>query len=308
MALLLLLLTFGLLGSAGNAQTNDPGVKGSSVPGAEKRGVEPASVETTVGEITEIPASSVPGTDDGVSNQAGGQCHRQKVTMSYNDSAGKAYLEFTGIKWWCYDGWRVTSAGMDVEPWIRPDFQYKRGQDGYRYVPSGLKKKDEFLTYNGRANGAHNSVRVGRFEYRLHGFGKPAQVINPYVSRTGRYNGACDGPKPKDVSPKVTTVKPSNRATGVPATANVEATFSNSMNPKTLRSANFYLVNERTGAEVRATYRYDAAKRKAILDPVRGLSRGATYTANVFSGPYGARTAKGDPILASKTWTFAVAR
>lgn len=103
-------------------------------------------------------------------------------------------------------------------------------------------------------------------------------------------------------------MKPALGARGISATANVEATFSKKMNPRTLKSFNFYLVNKRTGDEVPAAYRYDAAKKKAILDPTRRLSPGTIYTAKVLNGPYGALTAYGDPLIYGKTWSFTIAR
>ena len=307
--LLLLLLALGPLAGVSNAQTNDTGKTRPSADIAAKRGVTPTSVETKVGEITTIDPSSVPDEQsNGIKPQYAEQCHRQLIIMEYKDNSGKPFIKFTGVKKWCFNGQKVTRGTMDVVPWIRADFKYGPGQDGYRYVPSALKKTDRFFTYKGHFHGALESTRLGRFEYRVHGLGKVAQVLNPYVSRIAHYDGACDGPNPKDASPRVTALKPAAGARGIPAMANVEATFSRKMNPRTLKSTNFYLVNKRTGDEVRATYRYDAAKKKAILDPVRRLSPGVTYTARVFSGPYGALTADGDPITSNKTWSFVVAR
>ena len=307
--LLLLLLALGPLAGIGNAQSNDTGTTGPSADIAGKRGVTPASVEIRVGKVTTVAPGSVPGGQTtGIRPQYAEQCRQQLVGMQYNDNAGKPYLKFTGIKKWCFDGSKVTRGTMDVAPWIRADFKYGPGQDGYRYVPSALKKTDRFLNYKGRYHGALENTRLGRFEYRLHGFGKAAQVFNPYVSRIAHYDGTCDGPSPRDASPRVTAVKPAVGSRGVPATANVEATFSRKMNPRTLKSFNFYLVNKRTGDEVQAAYRYNEVKKTAVLDPVRRLSAGTTYTARVYSGPYGALTATGDPIISDKTWSFVVAR
>ena len=307
--LMLLLLALGPLAGISNAQSNDTGATRPSADIVGKRGVTPTSVETKVGKITSIAPSSVSGGQTtGMRPQYAEQCHRQLVIYQYNDSAGKPYLKFTGIKKWCFNGSKVTRGTMDVAPWIRADSKYGPGQDGYRYVPSALKKTDQFLNYKGRYHGALENTRLGRFEYRVHGLDKPAQVLNPYVSRIGHYDGTCDGPSPRDASPRVTVMKPAADARSVPATANVEATFSRKMNPATLKSYNFYLVNKRTGGEVPAAYRYDTAKKRAILDPVRRLSPGATYTARVYSGPYGALTATGDPIISDKTWSFIVAR
>lgn len=200
--LLLLLLALGPLAGIGNAQTNDSGTTGPSADIAGKRGVTPTSVKTTVGEITTIAPGSVSGGQNtGIRPQFAEQCHRQLVIMQYNDSVGKPYLKFTGIKQWCFNGSKVTRGTMDVAPWIRADFKYGPNQDGYRYVPSALKKTDRFFTYKGRYHGALESTRLGRFEYRAHGLNKAAQVLNPYVSRIAHYDGTCDGPSPRDASP-----------------------------------------------------------------------------------------------------------
>lgn len=303
---LLLLIAPGLLVDAGHAQVEDEGGAGLSADVPRLAGVTPTSVRTEAGEITEASPDSVPGSD-GATVRASEECHKQRVTMAYEDAPNKPYIEFTGIKFWCYDGQKVTRAGMDVEPWIRPDFRYGPGQDGYRYMGSGLKSTDRFLTYNGHRNGAHESIRVGRFEWRVHGFPRAAQVLNPYVSRTGRYNGACDGPDPKDISPKVATVKPTGGAERVSPKANVEVVFSREMKAKAINGSTLQLVKKGAFDPVRASIGYDAAKRKAILNPARGLSEG-NYTATVASGPFGALTAEGDPLFANKVWSFTVSR
>lgn len=300
-----LLIALWLLAGAGHAQVEDGAGVGSTAGATPDGPVAPAGVRTEVGGITEVPPGSLPGSDS-VTALASEECHRQKVSMGYTDSADKIYLKFTGIKFWCYDGQKVTRGGMNVEPWIRSDSRYGPDQDGYRYVASGLESSDQFLTWNGRPDGAHESVRVGRFEYRAHGFPRAAQVLNPYVSRTGRYNGACDGPKPRDASPRVTAVKPAGGAKGVSPLANVEAVFSKEMSAETIDRGTFQLVKKGDFDPVRASITYDATEKKAIIDPVSGLSAG-TYTATVYSGPFGALTAEQDPLIANKVWTFTVA-
>lgn len=303
-ALLFLGLTF--LASVGGIQPEHADAAETAGRSTESFGIVPADKEIEIGDIVEVPQSTLSG-KRASSVAASEECHRQKVTMAYSDSADKIYLRFTGVKFWCYDGQKVTRAGMSVEPWIRPDLRYGPGQDGYRYVGSALKSSDRFLTYNGHRNGAHESIRVGRFEYRVHGFPRATQVLNPYVSRTGRYNGACDGPKPRDASPKVSAVKPAGGAKNVSPSADVEAVFSKEMRAGTINGGTFYLAKKGSGAEVGGRIRYDARNRKAILDPSRNLSAG-TYTATVFAGPFGAMTAEGDPLVASKVWSFTVGR
>ena len=265
----------------------------------------PMTVKTEVGPITDLPADPLNGA--GVVAVASGECHRQPVTMTYADAEGP-FIKFTGMKKWCYNGQSVTYGDMDVEPWIRPDSRYGPGEDGFRYVPSALRKSDRYLAYNGRSKGAHESVRVGRFEWRVHGFPDAAQVYVPYVSRTGRYNGSCVGPDPKDLSPRVTRVRPAMGAKDVSPRTNVEATFLGSMNARTIDGSTFYLRKQgSTGPQVRATVSYNATTKTALLNPAAGLSTG-TYTATVFAGPFGVLTAGGDPITSNKVWSFTVSR
>lgn len=290
----LLLLALVLFASTGRAQSQS-----SAEPGAdetESYGVQNPRVVTEYGEVTAMPSAA-----------RSAECHRQNVTMKYEDAPNKPFITFTGVKRWCYNGTRVTSGSMDVETWIRPDSRYGPGRDGYRYAPAELKKTDRFLTYNGRRYGAHESVRIGRFEYRAHGFDRAAQVLNPYVSRTGRYNGACDGPRPKDASPRVGAVKPAGGAKNVPPSANVEAAFNRNMGVKAVNGSTFQLVKRDAFDPVSASIRYDATKRKATLNPSRRLAPG-TYTATVFAGPFGVLTSEGDPIASSKVWSFTVGR
>jgi hypothetical protein len=229
--------------------------------------------------------------------------------MEYVDSASKPYIRFTATKEWCSDGYRVTQATMNVkEAWVRPDLKYGPDRDGYVYVPSALKKTDRFLTYKGHPNGAHQSTRKGRFEYRLHGVSEPAQVLNPFLSRTGRYDGTCVGPTPADYSPRIKSIEPTAGSTRVSPAANVKASFSTPMDPTTLDGASFYLIHKATGSQVAASYRYDPATRTVVLDPRRLLTSGATYTATVYAGPFGVKTANGDPVVSGKTWAFQVAR
>ncbi len=303
--LLTLFLAMSLFVGSSKAQTEITKRTGLPEEFQKSFGITPVREETEIGEVTEVSQDSLPSADSPVA-KASEECHRQPVTMVYEDNKGP-FIKFTGVKLWCYDGGEVTRAGMDVEAWIRPDARYEVGQDGYRYVPSGLKKTDRFLTYNGRRHGAHESVRIGRFEWRVHGFPRAAQVLNPYVSRTGRYNGACDGPKPRDVSPKVAAVRPAAGARGVSPSANVEAVFSRQMEASTLRDTTFFLQRKSSGLDVRGKIRYDARSRKAVLDPAQNLPAG-TYTATVFAGPFGAMTTEDDPLVANKTGSFPAPR
>ncbi|WP_119065885.1 Ig-like domain-containing protein [Rubrobacter indicoceani] len=103
------------------------------------------------------------------------------------------------------------------------------------------------------------------------------------------------------VNPGVSSVTPAHLEKKVAPTANVTATFSEAMNANTLNKTTFKLVRKGTRTAVGAGV--SLAGNRAVLNPNRNLVRGATYTATVTTG---ARDLAGNPLSASKTWTFTV--
>ena len=101
--------------------------------------------------------------------------------------------------------------------------------------------------------------------------------------------------------PTVTTVVPADGAPNAPSTANVEATFSEAMDPATLTTATFALAPHGGGPAVTITVAYDAATRTATLDPDADLAPGTAYTATVTTG---ATDAAGNPLAADRVWAF----
>jgi cytochrome c biogenesis factor len=117
------------------------------------------------------------------------------------------------------------------------------------------------------------------------------------------------------------STSPGSGATQVGAGVNVSATFSEAMDarttdgdPSTINSTTFKLVklnSDGTTTKVMANVRYDAATKKAILDPASNLSSGRTYKATVTTG---AQDLAGNaldqkPTIAgnqSKSWKFTV--
>ena len=77
---------------------------------------------------------------------------------------------------------------------------------------------------------------------------------------------------------------PANNATGVSPTANVTAVFSEAMDFSTINASTFNLKKAGTTKNVSATVSYDAAAKKATLDPASSLTRGAKYVATVTTG------------------------
>jgi hypothetical protein len=127
-----------------------------------------------------------------------------------------------------------------------------------------------------------------------------------------------DGTTPTDPVPGPPTVISTSPANNTPAiaTADVTATFSEDMMASSIISpaTTFKLVKlnaNGTTTKLTATVTYDAATKKAILDPASNLSSGRTYKATVTTG---AQDLAGNaldqkPIIAgnqSKSWKFTV--
>lgn len=117
-------------------------------------------------------------------------------------------------------------------------------------------------------------------------------------------------PQPDTEAPTVTGVSPAGKR--VFPKANVTATFSEGMDAGTITKGTFELVRKGTTEAIAAEVAYDAADKKATLDPIGKLRRGATYRAVVTTG---ARDAAGnaldqDPAISGnqpKAWRFRVA-
>jgi hypothetical protein len=130
------------------------------------------------------------------------------------------------------------------------------------------------------------------------------------------YRCEADGMTTDSVPPTVISTSPANNTSGIDQTANVTATFSEEMKASSIitPATTFKLVklnSDGTTTKVMANVRYDAATKKAILDPASNLSSGRTYKATVTTG---AQDLAGNaldqkPIIAgnqSKSWKFTV--
>lgn len=134
----------------------------------------------------------------------------------------------------------------------------------------------------------------------------------------GRLNAAGAlgilGPQPPDAdAPTVIAVSPPEEGEGSAAVspgANVEATFSEAMDPGTVNGETFWLSLWDGGypKSVPATVRYDATTRKAVLDPEADLKpEPAYYTATVLGDANGVKDLAGNALVADKTWSFTTA-
>ena len=102
-------------------------------------------------------------------------------------------------------------------------------------------------------------------------------------------------------APTVTAVSPAAAASGVAPGANVQATFSEPMDPSTITNANFRLVRSGETVAISSVVSYDAGTRTATLNPSVDLSPDTSYTATVAAG---VKDEAGNPLAAEKVWSF----
>jgi hypothetical protein len=99
--------------------------------------------------------------------------------------------------------------------------------------------------------------------------------------------GSGGPPPPDTTAPTVSAVSPANNATGVARNVSPSVTFSEAINPSTINSTTFELRLASTppnGPTVAATLSYDAATRRAILNPSVNLAPRTQFTATVHGG------------------------
>jgi len=111
--------------------------------------------------------------------------------------------------------------------------------------------------------------------------------------------------------PAVTKVTPANNATNIAPTANVTATFSESMRAGSINANTVKLKKAGTTATIPATVTYSASIRRAVLNPSANLVSGAKYIATVTTGAKDSAGNSLDQNLSlagnqAKTWRFTV--
>jgi myo-inositol-hexaphosphate 3-phosphohydrolase len=104
--------------------------------------------------------------------------------------------------------------------------------------------------------------------------------------------------------PAVATVSPADGSTGVAVGANVQATFSEPVDPTTVTTGTFTLTRSGGSAAVAAVVSYDGATKTATLDPTGDLSTSTSYTATVTTA---VKDPAGNAIPTSKVWSFITA-
>jgi hypothetical protein len=112
-----------------------------------------------------------------------------------------------------------------------------------------------------------------------------------------------------DTTPPTVTAKvPAANATGVSTTAEVTASFSESLDPVTVSDLTFELRDAGNNL-VSAQISYDAAQKIARLSPLSELAASATYTATLRGGATGSRITDvaGNALAANASWSFTTA-
>jgi hypothetical protein len=115
------------------------------------------------------------------------------------------------------------------------------------------------------------------------------------------HNASTNPPGP----PSITKTDPGLDATGVAATTNVTAYFSEEMMVSSINGKTFKLFKKGTTTKISSSVRYDASTDIATLDPTNSLQGGTTYKAVVTTG---AKDSMGNPLAQPYKWFFTTAR
>jgi hypothetical protein len=111
-------------------------------------------------------------------------------------------------------------------------------------------------------------------------------------------------------APSVRRVVPQENAIGIAPAANVSTIFSEAMRAASINNA-YKLYKKGSTTTLTATVTYDAATRRAVLNPSTNLERGATYRAVVSAGArdLGGNQLDQDPSVSGsqqKVWFFTI--
>ena len=104
--------------------------------------------------------------------------------------------------------------------------------------------------------------------------------------------------------PQVTSLNPTDSATGIPDTINVSAIFSEAMNPATLTASNVYLTRQAGGAPTPGGLSYDPSNFTVTLTPSLPLQSSTAYIVTIKGGAAGVTDLAGNPLAVDKTWSF----
>lgn len=109
--------------------------------------------------------------------------------------------------------------------------------------------------------------------------------------------GSCNSDDNPVKTPTAGVTNPENNVSSVPRNQAIEITFSEQMDPATINSSTFILMQGTTAVPGVVSY----SGNTAIFTPAASLSAGVQYTATVSTG---AKNMAGVPLAASKVWNF----
>jgi hypothetical protein len=200
----------------------------------------------------------------------------------------------------------------DTTP-FRDDFCGARSPDPATLDPNNeCQRRDGLAAYsfNGALEPDWDPALEGKYllAWALHAEGKTLHVGGEFLTVSGvKQTNYARLSTPQDTTPPTTrSVAPADGQTEVAVEANVEATFSEGIDPSTLTSTTFTL-SKPYGTPVAATLSYDPTTKKATLDPGAPLDSKATYTAIVKGGPDGVKDSSGNPLASDEVWSFTTA-
>ena len=134
--------------------------------------------------------------------------------------------------------------------------------------------------------------------------GVPA-ADGPRLAAYLREIGSDEGPAPApDITPPaVTATSPASGATSVGRSTNINATFSEAMNPATVAAATVELRGP-GNLLVPAAVTWSANNNRAALNPNARLAASTTYTVTVRGGAGGVEDVAGNALPANVVWSF----
>ena len=118
--------------------------------------------------------------------------------------------------------------------------------------------------------------------------------------------GSSGGPgaAPDAKPPQVASVSPADPYTAIALDANVQATFSEGIEPAAVNNDTFTLVRAGSLSAVSALVSYDSTTRRATLDPTGDLEPTAVYSARVTTG---ITDMNGNPMADDREWLLTTA-
>ena len=107
-------------------------------------------------------------------------------------------------------------------------------------------------------------------------------------------------------APLITTVSPTNGATGISTGTAISATFNEAMDPASVTSSTIELRNA-SNTLIPATVTYNASSLTATITPSSQLATSTVYTVVIIAGASGVKDAAGNPLAANYSWSFTTA-